>query len=118
MTTPEGRVKAKLRRLLSNYTGLYAYWPVPSGYGRTSVDVLGCYRGSFFAVETKPEGKKPTLRQTGELQAMERSMGKTFVIIGMDSPVFEELEEWLDQLTADVPDDPHISPDQTARRAI
>ena len=45
-------------------------------------------------------------------------MGKTFVIIGMDSPVFEELEEWLDQLTADVPDDPHISPDQTARRAI
>ena len=27
------------------------------------MDFLGCYRGRFFAIETKAPGKKPTLRQ-------------------------------------------------------
>jgi len=91
---------------------------VPTGYGRATLDVLGCYRGRFFAVETKAEGKKPTLRQTGELQAMDRAMARTFVIIGEDSPVFEELATWLDQLTIAVPYDPNITRDATARHPI
>lgn len=118
MTTPEGRVKAKLRSILKRYAGIHTYWPVPSGYGGSTLDVLGCYRGRFFAVETKAEGKKPTLRQTGDLQSIERAMGRTFVIIGTNSPVFDELTAWLDHLTETVPDDPHISPDTVARRPI
>ena len=118
MATPEGRVKEKLRRLLNGYTGVYTYWPVPMGYGRTTLDVLGCYRGQFFSVETKADGKKPTLRQTTELEGIEAAMGRSFVIAGTDSPVFEELRAWLDVLTLVIPNDPHISPDTVDRRPI
>jgi hypothetical protein len=118
MTTPEGYTKAALRKLLKEYTGLYTYWPVPMGYGRTTLDVLGCYRGRFFSVETKAPGKKPTLRQTGELQEIEEAMGRTFVIAGANSPVFGELRAWLDQITDTVPHAAHKPPDQVNRRAI
>jgi hypothetical protein len=117
-TTPESKVKAKLRKLLKDYPDVYTYWPVPSGFGKTTLDVLGCYRGRFFEVETKAPGKKPTLRQQVELESIGRAMGKTFVITGTDSPVFEELRQWLDELKDTVPHDPHIPSDATNRRVI
>ena len=118
MATPEGRTKAKVRTLLSQYPGLYTYMPVPSGYGRTTIDYLGCYRGRFFAIETKAEGKKPTLRQTHELHSMERAMGKRFVFGGVNDPALEELRLWLDELTRTIADDPHLAPDQVNRRTL
>lgn len=118
MTTPEGRVKDKLRKLLKEYPGLYSYWPVPMGYGRTTLDMLGCYRGRFFSVETKAEGKKPTLKQTVELQNIERAMGHAFVISGVSDPEFGKVREWLDELKSTIDDDPHISPDRTNRRPV
>lgn len=118
MTTPEGIVKAKLRELLARYVGLYVYRPVPTGFGKTTLDVIGCYRGFFFIVETKALGKKPTQRQYLELVGAERAMGKTFVIAGPDSPVLGELTAWLDHLTRTVPDDPHFTPDPVHRRAL
>lgn len=117
MTTPEARTKNKLRLLLSRYDGLYAFWPVPMGYGATTLDVLGCYRGRFFSVESKADGKKPTLRQQVVIEQIEYAMGKTFVIIGVHSPVFDELAQWLDQLS-ESPNDPHIPQDRVDRRTI
>lgn len=116
--TPEGRVKAKVRKLLSSYPGLYQHWPVPGGYGRSTVDVLGCYRGRFFCVEAKAEGRKPTLRQEKMLEDMQLAMGRTFVVAGVDSSAFGELRAWLDKLTETIDDDPHIAPAQIRRRAI
>lgn len=119
MGTPEGRVKDKVRKILAGYGNeLYAHWPVPSGYGRSSLDVIACYRGRFFSVETKADGKKPTLRQTGELNAIGLAMGKTFVLAGVDDPGFVKLVEWLEHLKAVIPYDPNQSPDQTNRRRI
>ena len=86
MTTPEARAKAKVREILSRYPSMYSYWPVPSGFGRTTIDVIGCYRGRFFGIEVKADGKKPTLRQTIEMQSMAQAMGKTFVIAGTSDP--------------------------------
>lgn len=117
-TTPEGRVKLKVRDLLADYAGMYSYWPVPSGYGKTSLDILGCYRGRFFSVETKAPGKKPTLRQTMEIQDIEAAMGKSFVIAGVDDPTLIELKIWLDHLTETVPYDPHKSPDKVRRNPV
>ena len=112
-------MKGKLRRLLSEYTeGMYTYWPVPSGYGKTTLDVLGCYRGKFFSVETKADGKKPTLRQTEELKAIGRAMGKTFVLAGVNDPGFDRLIQWLDHVTTVVIYDPDIPSDQTNRRVL
>lgn len=117
-TTPEGKVKSRLRELLAQYDGVYTYWPVPSGFGKTTLDVLGCYRGRFFSVETKAAGKKPTLRQTEEIKNIELSMGKAFVISGEDSPVLEEMREWLDLLTIVEPNSVHLSPDKVRRRQL
>lgn len=117
-TTPEGRVKQKLRKLLGNYPDIYTYWPVPTGFGKTQLDVLGCYRGRFFNIETKAPGKKPTLRQQGELESIGLAMGKSFVIVGENSPMFDELQQWLDMLTILVPYDPYFPRDETTRRTI
>jgi hypothetical protein len=119
MATPEAAVKLKLRKILAKYgQELYSFWPVPSGYGASSLDVLGCYRGRFFSVETKGKGKKPTLRQQGALEAIEYAMGRSFVVIGEDSPVFGELVSFLDALQEAVPHDPHLPPDRVARHPI
>ena len=117
-TTPEARVKAKLRKLLAGYTGLYTYWPVPSGYGKTTLDVLGCYRGRFFSIETKADGKKPTLRQVGELKSIAQAMGEVFVISGTDSPVFDDLRCWLDTTRQAVTDAPLVYTDPVNRRPV
>jgi hypothetical protein len=118
MTTPEGKTKVKVKALLSRYPGLYTYWPVPSGFGRTTLDCIGCYRGRFFAIEAKAEGKKPTLRQTQELTRMADAMGKTFVIAGPNSPEMEKLRNWLDELESTIDDRPYFTSDQTRRRTV
>lgn len=118
MSTPEGRVKDAIRKLLAKYDGMYFYMPVPSGYGRTTIDFLGCYRGRFFAIEAKAPGKKPTLKQSDALQAIAAAMGKTFVVDNVSSPVLEDLRAWLDQLTETVPNAPDIPPDPVSRRPI
>jgi hypothetical protein len=119
VVTPEGEVKAKVRKLLASYEqGMFTYWPVPSGYGRTTLDVLGCYRGQFFAVETKADGKKPTLRQTEALKDIGNAMGKTFVLVGVDDPRFNDLVEWLDGVTGLVPHAPQVQEDTVKRKPI
>lgn len=118
MTTPESKVKAKVRKILASYDGMYAYWPVPSGFGNTSLDCLGCFRAHFFSIETKAAGKKPTLRQMDELNKIELAMGRTFVIAGESDPAFDELCRWLNHLRDVLPNDPHLTQDPVSRRAI
>lgn len=62
-TVAEKAVKKSLKEYLKSI-GAYQYWPVPMGYGSTSVDVFFCYKGLFFAVETKrSDVSTPTDRQ-------------------------------------------------------
>lgn len=63
LTAREKDVKKALKAHLKSI-GAYQYWPVPMGRGSTSVDVFFCYRGRFFAVETKrSDVSTPTDRQ-------------------------------------------------------
>ena len=116
MTTPEGKVKSRVRDLLARYQGMYSYWPVPSGYGRTTIDVIGCYRGRFFAIEVKAGNKKPTLKQAEELKNMGLAMGMTFKV--NDQGGLEEIEQWLDKLTEEIGDYPRVPRDEVRRRKI
>lgn len=116
--TPEGKVKSSVRKLLARYQGMYSYWPVPGGFGRATVDVIGCYRGRFFAIEVKAPGKKPTLRQTQTLSEMQAAMGRTFIIDDVYGGDLMLLEIWLNYLTENVGDYPHIAPDTVGRRPI
>lgn len=90
-TTPEGKVKAKVSKILRDTPHMYYHMPVPGGFGGTTLDYIGCHSGVFFAIETKKPGGKPTDRQNMIIEQMRRAGGKVFVIDG-DT---EELEAWL-----------------------
>lgn len=70
MQTLEGGLKAKVKAFLKD-RGAYFFMPVPTGYGTPTLDFIGCYKGNFFAIETKAPGKKPTPRQTLTIQQMQ-----------------------------------------------
>lgn len=51
----ERAVKRSLMEYLDKI-GAYQYWPVPTGYGATTVDCLVCHKGRFAAIECKRPG--------------------------------------------------------------
>lgn len=92
--TPEGEVKEKVKKLLHKYN-VYCEMYVPSGYGKQSLDFVCCAFGTYLAIETKQAGKKITPRQNKTAMDMRRAGGLVVEIIGLDSPNFEKLEQWL-----------------------
>ncbi len=59
--TPEKKVKTKVVAILKTF-GAYYFYPVTGGYGASGVpDIVGCYKGKFFAIECKA-GKVKQLR--------------------------------------------------------
>lgn len=70
----ESDVKKALRKYLTEI-GAYQYWPVPMGYGAATVDVLVCYRGQFYGIETKRPGAKATVRQACVMRRIAEASG-------------------------------------------
>lgn len=96
-TTPEGKIKARIKEVLDKHQpDLYYYMVVPSGYGRTTIDYLGCAYGYFFGIEAKAPKGKPTERQEGVLEDIRDAGGKTFVI--NDEHGLSQLESWLKRM--------------------
>jgi len=51
--TPEKKVKNEVVKVLKTF-GAYYFYPVTGGYGASGVpDIVGCYKGRFFAIECK-----------------------------------------------------------------
>lgn len=91
-TTPEGRVKSKVKKVLDPFQPLLWYFmPVPNGYGKQTLDFIGCDRGRYFAIETKAPGEKPTSRQDQTIDDMRAAGARVFVVDGDTT----ELEAWL-----------------------
>ena len=100
MSTPEAKVKKMVKDVLaefseaikrpaggtsvSSYTveTLYQFWPVPSGFGASSLDCLVCYYGVAIYIETKAPGKGPTPRQEFTIAQIKSAGGLVFVIDG------------------------------------
>ena len=103
--TPEAKIKARVKAVLSRYQGVYYEMPVPSGYGNTTLDFIGCWRGRFFAIETKAGGKKPTPKQKSIMERMVAAGGAVFYI-NDDLMTIISLVTWLNSLepTHDHPD--------------
>ena len=97
-TTPEGKVKNAVNKLLDKYTQLYRYWPVPNIYGASSLDCIVCFRGLFIAIETKAKGKKPTPRQETMIEVMRGAGGIVLVIDGPEG--VSQLEEILEYVAS------------------
>jgi len=93
--TPEGKVKAKIGRLLrSQGEHLYYHMPVQAGFGAPSLDYVGWVNGTPFAIEAKAPGKRPTDRQLSTMARMEAA-GATVFFIDSDNRV-QELAAWLE----------------------
>jgi hypothetical protein len=116
--TPEGRVKKGVRELLDGYKGLYQYWPVPIGYGRTTIDVLGCFRGFFFGIECKADLKVPTQAQRITLGEIREAQGMIFAIREEGAAHLAPLKSWLDRIDRERPYDPHLAPAPSSRTPI
>lgn len=93
--TPEGKIKAKVKRVLSRHKRIVdGYWPVPCGYGENWLDFVGLMNsGHFLAIETKKPGGKLTSRQKNTIARIQAKHGYVFVIAS-DEDV-EELERFL-----------------------
>ena len=104
--TPEAKVKAKVKRILSELGAYYAM-PMGTGFGNSGVpDFLVCLRGRFYAIECKANGGKPTALQEKHLADIRGAGGVSLIIheanvenlrkelenvyIHKDSPFFEE----------------------------
>ena len=68
-STPEGKVKTKVKKLLDKYGALH-FSPMGTGYGVSGVsDIIALYKGRFIAIECKADEKKlPTELQKRFLQ--------------------------------------------------
>jgi hypothetical protein len=97
MDTPEGKVKKKVKQVLKRYN-CWTDWPVPSGYGKSSLDCIGCIGGYFFSIETKRPGGTLTTLQHVTVAAMHRAGGTVFIIdtTDEDAPCFKNLKKFLD----------------------
>lgn len=72
MRTPEGAEKDAIKKYLVGI-GAWFFCPYMAGFGKSGVpDIVGCYRGRWFSIEVKREGKEPTKLQEkrmGEIRA-------------------------------------------------
>ena len=78
--TPEAKVKKKVVDVLKK-GGAYYFFPATGGYGRSGVpDIIGCYRGLFFAIECKAGTNKPTALQEVEMKKIREASGQVLVV--------------------------------------
>jgi pantoate kinase len=78
--TPESRVKAKIKAILSD-NNIYYAMPVGSGYGNSGVpDFLCCVNGRFVAIEAKAGKGTTTALQDKHLKQIAECGGVALVI--------------------------------------
>jgi hypothetical protein len=79
-TTPEAKVKAKIKAILKAHNVYYAM-PIGTGYGGSGVpDFLCCIKGKFLAIEAKAGKGTTTALQEKNLKSIRESGGLTAVI--------------------------------------
>ena len=78
--TPEKKVKTKVVAILKEF-GAYYFYPVTGGYGASGVpDIVGCYKGNFFAVECKAGKGKTTALQEKNITQIKATGGLAIVV--------------------------------------
>ena len=79
-TTPEAKVKAKIKAILKAHNVYYAM-PIGTGYGNSGVpDFLCCVNGKFLAIEAKAGKGQATALQLKNMQEINMAGGYTCII--------------------------------------
>jgi pantoate kinase len=80
LMTPEGKVKAKVKKVLKEINAYYIT-PATGGYGNSGApDFIVAYRGKFFGIECKANDNKATALQMHHLCEIRRCGGIGLVI--------------------------------------
>lgn len=96
-TTPEGKVKAKVKAILKNY-GAYHFSPATGGFGKSGVpDIIACYCGKFIGIECKAGDNKPTALQLNNIDEIRKNKGYALVV---NETNIQDLEVILSELKA------------------
>lgn len=79
-STPEAKVKAKIKAILKEH-GVWYAMPMGTGYGNSGVpDFLCCVSGRFIAVEAKAGKGIPTALQEKNLRDIKAAGGFALVV--------------------------------------
>ena len=93
-STPENKVKTKLKKTLDEM-GIWHFSPFQAGMGRAGIpDIIACYNGLFVAFECKANGGKPTALQQREIDAIRTAKGLAFVVDENNVADIKELLIW------------------------
>lgn len=99
MSTPEGKVKLALKKLLKTH-GAYYTMPVMTGFATNGTpDFSIGHAGRYLAIEAKAGGGVPTELQWVRLRDVERAGCSTMVI---NETNLQLLEKWLQDTTMSV----------------
>jgi len=80
MSTPESKVKARVKKVLSDLNAYYAM-PQGTGFGNSGVpDFVVCFRSRFIGIECKANGNKPTALQYKHLKDIQDSGGLALIV--------------------------------------
>jgi len=99
MTTPEGKVKESIRKMLTKYN-VYFFMPVQMGLGAAGLDFHCVVFSALhnmplpFMVEAKAPGKVPTSRQEVLIGKLRKEYQCKVFIISTE-PELKQLESWL-----------------------
>lgn len=93
--TPEGKVKAAVRKLLAEF-GVYYFSPAANGFGRAGIpDIICCFGGRFIAIECKAGKGVTTALQDKELTAIRTAGGMTMVVNETNIQELKEKLQWM-----------------------
>ena len=93
--TPEGKVKAAVRKVLDT-EGVYYFMPAANGFGRAGIpDIICCVRGFFLAIELKAGKGKTTALQDREIMAINIHGGKAMVVNEDNINEVKEVVTWI-----------------------
>lgn len=95
--TPEVKVKNMIKKELNKINCFY-FFPVANMYTKVGIpDIIGCYKGKFFAIEVKKENYKKSdvrLKQIQLLNEIKENGGISLIISNE-----EELNNFIKELT-------------------
>lgn len=93
-TTPEGKVKAKIKRWLKD-RGFWYCMPIGTGFGTQGVpDFIACVHGYLLGIEAKAPGKRSSTTQLQRNQLAAIRAGSGFAIVVDD---IEQLTAWYEE---------------------
>lgn len=78
--TPEGKVKAKVKKLLVEH-GAYFFMPIGGPFATQGIpDIICCIKGRFVGIECKANGGRITALQEHNLDQIQKNGGVAILV--------------------------------------